>query len=101
MSTPRGPDFWPPLVQLVLAGSSVPAVAAQHGVSNSALRYWVNKAKPTADSPSFLPVRVATRRSSAPSPALIEMRAEGVRLRFAPGTDPAYLAALLAALRAC
>lgn len=29
------------------------------------------------------------------------MRAEGVRLRFAPGTDPAYLAALLAALRAC
>lgn len=100
MPPPRGADFWAPLVRQVLSGSSLPSVAAHHKVSNSALRYWVNKARSASPSPSFLPVRVASPSASRGA-SLIEMRAEGVRLRFAPGTDPSYLASLLAALRAC
>ena len=100
MSSPRGPDFWAPLVRAVLDGDSIAAVARRHHVSNSALGYWVSKAKKAPNPSSFLPVRVAPSPRVVP-PSFLELRSDGLRLRFPIGTEPAYLASLLAALRSC
>jgi hypothetical protein len=98
MTAPRGASFWQPLVRLTLDGHSVASVARQHGVSHASLSYW--KKKLDAEPPpalSFLPVHVASSHSVAD----LEISLDGVLLRCAVGTDPAYLAALVTALRAC
>ena len=100
MPPPRGHDFWAPLVRAVLDGDAIAAVARRHNVSNSALGYWVSKAKKAAGPSAFLPVRVVSppRVSHA---SVLELRVQDVRLRFPAGTEPAYLASVLAALRSC
>jgi len=99
MSSPRGSDFWAPLVRAVLDGDPITAVARRHNVSNSALSYWVSKAKKASAPSAFLPVRLAPPRVASSS--VLELRIDALRLRFPVGTEPAYLASLLAALRSC
>lgn len=100
MPVPRGSDFWAPLVRAVLDGDAIAAVARRHNVSNSALGYWVTKAKKASAPASFLPVRVAPPPRARPS-SLLELRVEDLRLRFPAGTEPTYLASVLSALRSC
>jgi len=78
-------------------------VAARHGVSVSALRSWIYRLRRERGSvgpgePRLLPVRIAA------SPAVrefVEVVVGEVLVRVPTGTDPAYVASLLAALRAC
>lgn len=81
------------------AGASHAEVAAKHRVSLSALRYHVYKARKSPDSkpgrPRLLPVRVG---AAPAAPALLEAQVGAVRLRFAEGCNPSYVAAVLSAL---
>jgi transposase-like protein len=91
--------FWSAVVAEAKAGTeSLAAVAAKHGVTEAALRYhFYQREKPTevTNKPvPMLPVRVegAARLFS------IDMDGS-LRLRFAEGCDPAYVAAVIAKLR--
>ena len=73
------------------------AVAAKHGVTDAALKYHFYKAQKrpaVAKRVPMLPVRVGDEAR------LISVELGGsLRLRFAEGGDPAYVAALVAKLR--
>lgn len=77
---------------------SLAAVAAKHNVTEAALRYHFYKrekiTEPTNKSVSMLPVRV----DGDSRLFCIEMDGS-LRLRFAEGCDPAYVAAVIAKLR--
>ena len=94
----RGPDFWATVVAEARAGAeSLAAVAAKHRVTEAALQYHLY-AKPKREkqrkSVAVLPVRVASEAR------LFSVELDGsLRLRFAEGCDPAYIAALIAKLR--
>ena len=93
-----GPDFWDAVVAEAQAGAETHAtIAAKHGVTEAALKYHFYKARnPTMPRKrvSMLPVRVdGERRLFA-----VEMGGS-LRLRFAEGCDPAYVAAVIAKLR--
>lgn len=92
------PEFWAALVAEALAGGASHAeIAARHGVTESALKYYFYKARkqpPTAKRVAVLPVRVGDEAR------LISVELGGsLRLRFAEGCDPGYVAALVAKLR--
>ena len=78
-------------------------VAARHGVSVSALRSWIYRLRRERGSvgsgePRLLPVRIATSAAVRES---LEIVVGEILVRVPTGADPAYVARLLAALRAC
>ena len=72
------------------------------GVSVAALRSWIyrlRRERGSVSEPRLLPVRVV-----ASSPAVgdaLEVVVGEIRVRVPSGTDPAYVASLLTALRTC
>jgi hypothetical protein len=95
----REAGFWTALVAEAQAGTdSIAVVAAKHSVTEAALRYhFYKKQKPTEAGRKpvpMLPVRVEG------DARLFSVEMDGsLRLRFAEGCDPAYVAAVVAKLR--
>jgi hypothetical protein len=95
----KEPGFWTALVAEAQASTeSLAAVAAKHSVTEAALRYhFYKREKPTESSQKsvpMLPVRVDG------DSRLFSVEMDGsLRLRFAEGCDPAYVAAVIAKLR--
>ena len=105
MAERRGRRFWERAVgEVERSGAPHSEVAARHGVRVGTLRYWVYRLRreghTVAAVPSevrLLPVEVVP---SAPASPPIEVRVFGGDvLAFEVGTDVAYVAALVAALR--
>jgi transposase-like protein len=94
----KEPGFWQTVVaEAQSSAEPVAAIAAKHGVTEGALRYHVYKAQrssgPSRHSP-ILPVRVEG------DARLFSVEMDGsLRLLFAEGCDPAYVAAVIAKLR--
>jgi hypothetical protein len=91
--------FWTALVAEAQASTeSLATVAAKHNVTEAALRYHFYKKEKTTESTSkrvpMLPVRV----DGDARLFFIDMDGS-LRLRFAEGCDPAYVAAVIAKLR--
>jgi transposase-like protein len=93
----RAAEHWADIVaEAEQAGVSHAQVALKHRVSLSTLRYHVYKArrggasKPSA--PRLLPIRVDADAT------VLEAQVGAVRLRFAEGCNPSYVAAVLSAL---
>ena len=101
MATPtKGSDFWAAVVAEAQAGAEThAAVAAKHGVTEAALKYHFYKARKPAAARNrmpMLPVRVGVGDDAR----LFSVEMGGsLRLRFAEGCDPAYVAAVIAKLR--
>jgi hypothetical protein len=95
----KGADFWAMIVAEAQAGSaSHTAIAAKHGVTESALKYHFYKARRPSATPKrvpMLPVRIGDSEGAQVS---IEL-GPSLRVRLAEGCDPAYVAALIAKLR--
>jgi transposase-like protein len=96
----KGRAFWERAVAEMGTGASAAEVARRHGVSASGLAYWVrrladDRARPVE--PRLLPVRI----TGAVSPRRLGLLVADVRLDFEEGADPAYVAAIAKALRAC
>jgi hypothetical protein len=95
----REAGFWAALVAEAQASTdSLAAVAAKHNVTEAALRYHFYKKEKTTEvtnkSVPMLPVRVEG------DSRLFTVEMDGsLRLRFAEGCDPAYVAAVIAKLR--
>ena len=95
----RDAGFWTALVAEAQASTdSLAAVAAKHNVTEAALRYHFYKREKATESTNravpMLPVRVEGDSRLF----CIEMDGS-LRLRFAEGCDPAYVAAVVAKLR--
>jgi hypothetical protein len=78
-------------------------VAARHGVSVAALRSWIYRLRREqghrgSDGPRLLPVRITASPLGRES---LEIVVGEIVVRVPAGTDPAYVASLLTALRAC
>jgi hypothetical protein len=95
----KEPGFWTALVAEAQGSTeSLAAVAAKHSVTEAALRYhFYKREKPTEatnKSVPMLPVRVEG------DSRLFSVEMDGsLRLRFAEGCDPAYVAAVIVKLR--
>ena len=79
-------------------------VAARHRVSVGTLRSWIYRLRRERDrvgsgGPRLLPVRIAS--SPLALREALEVTVGEVVLRVPAGTDPAYVASLVTALRAC
>jgi hypothetical protein len=91
--------FWTALAAEAQASTeSLAAVAAKHNVTEAALRYHFYKKERTTETTNkavpMLPVRVDG------DARLFSIDMDGsLRLRFAEGCDPAYVAAVIAKLR--
>jgi transposase-like protein len=102
----RGRAFWQEVAAKIEA-TGVPqrTMAAQLGLSPSTLEKWIARlrrerpAKAAASAVRLLPVRW-TPSESMPTLASVEVQVGAHVLRFPPGTDPTYVAALAAALGA-
>ncbi|RKG94949.1 IS66 family insertion sequence element accessory protein TnpA [Corallococcus carmarthensis] len=83
------------------SGQTQREFALARGVRLSTLQSWVyrrRRAEPARGEPvRLLPVQVATATAAA-APVVEVMAASGARVRFAVGTDVAYVARLVAAL---
>ncbi|NPC72378.1 IS66 family insertion sequence element accessory protein TnpA [Corallococcus exiguus] len=83
------------------SGQTQREFALARGVRLSTLQSWVYRARRSAPSRvepvRLLPVQVATT-PAAPESLLEVVAASGARVRFAVGTDVAYVASLVAAL---
>ena len=96
--------FWERACAEVERGAKVADVARRIGVRAGTLSWWLWKLRREVPKerrgkrPSFLPVVIAQRVRSGP--AVVELEANGVRLRVEAGTDVRYVADLLAAIRA-
>jgi len=86
-TTAKRAEFWAAVVAEAQAGDASHAtVAAKHGVTEATLKYHFYKARKPA---------AKTKRGAQVS---IEL-GPSLRVRFAEGCDPAYVAALIAKLR--
>jgi transposase-like protein len=95
----RGRDFWRRLVSEVDGGERIADVAGRHRVQPRTLTWWRWKLR--ADDrhePLLLPV-VVRRPEAVAEPTLLELRIRDVIIRVASGSDVAYIAALVDALR--
>jgi transposase-like protein len=98
----RGRQFWQRAVAAAeVDGVSQAEVAARFGVRLNTLRSWIyrlRRERATAPTPGvrLLPVEVI----DGPARLALIARVGDVAVEFAAGTDPAYVAAVLAALRA-
>jgi len=96
--------FWQRLVAVAERGGDTHAeVAAKHGVSVTTLRSWIYKLRRSrrgdgAAVPRLLPVRVAGLVAVADG---IAIEVGGVVVRLPRGVEPAYVASVVSALRAC
>ena len=95
----KEPGFWTALVAEAQASTeSLAAVAAKHNVTEAALRYhFYKKEKPTEASQKSVPM-LPVRVDGDSRLFYVEMDGS-LRLRFAEGCDPAYVAAVIAKLR--
>ena len=97
--TAKRAEFWAAVVAEAQAGdASRAAVATKHGVTEAALKYHFYKARKPAVKAKrvpMLPVRIGGGEAAQVS---IEL-GPSLRVRFAEGCDPAYVAALIAKLR--
>lgn len=83
------------------AGRSHSAAARRHGVSASGVGHWVRRLldeRARRPATQLLPVRLA---SSAAARGRCTLVVDDLHLAFDEGTDPAYVAALARAIRAC
>jgi hypothetical protein len=102
----QGREFWTKVVDEYEAtsGETHAEFAARHRVGKATFERWLyllrgERSELTADSHvRLLPVEVAVGHCD--QPVLVEVGG-GVGLRVAVGTDPSYVAALVAALRPC
>jgi hypothetical protein len=100
----HGREFWAGLSAEVDAGRSVDAVSKRHRVRPKTLSWWRWKLN-QAPSPStrksrnseFLPVVVTERHAGRGE--VLEVLVDDVRIRLESGTDVAYVARLIDALR--
>ena len=102
-------DIWVGVIrQLEESGLTHEQFADERNIPVSTLRYWIYRLRREApESPSLLPVRVIA--STAPSarqsfdelPAIEAVLPDGLRVRFAAGTDAEMVAQLLERLRRC
>lgn len=100
MRQSKGRAFWQRVVADVEGGMAQTDAARKHGVSASGLGYWVRRLRrepPRPAEPRLLPVRV-TGVSSLSRCSLV---VDEIRFEFEEGTSPAYLAAVVQALRSC
>ena len=95
----KEPGFWTALVAEAQASTeSLAAVAAKHNVTEAALRYhFYKREKPTEASQKSVPM-LPVRVDGDSRLFCVEMDGS-LRLRFAEGCDPAYVAAVIAKLR--
>jgi hypothetical protein len=96
----RTAQFWSEIVtEAESAGVPHAVAAAKHRVSLPALKYHIYKARSAAQSSrnatSLLPVRVTGERRT------FDVELGALRLIFSEGCEPAYVAAVLSALRKC
>ena len=96
--------FWQRVIAGVEAGGAHAEVATRHGVSVGALRSWLYKLRKerggAAASPTLRLLPVTVQAEPVEGGFGLEVDAGGYRLRFAPGADPRYVAAVLRALTA-
>lgn len=101
---PHDRRFWKRLAAVAERSElSHSEVAARHGVSVSALRSWIyrlrrERGRGASGEPRLLPVRITTAPAVRES---VEVVVGEILIRVPAGTDPRYVADLLAALRAC
>lgn len=102
------------LAETMVAGVSVSAVARRWQVCPQQVFGWRRQARleggagsrTWAGMPAFVPIvsdvapRPTRDGTSAPAPAVIEVRLAGAVVRVVPGTDAALLATVLRAVRA-
>ena len=95
----RGREFWTRVVSEVDAGERVVDVARRHRLQPKTLSWWRWKLRSDdRRDPLLLPVVLSdTELREQPSP--IELHVRDVVIRVACGSDVAYLAALVDALR--
>ncbi len=102
MATRHARSFWKRLVSETERGASIGRVAVRHGVRPRTLMCWRWRLRHEPEhgvaSPQLLPV-VVESHGVAPSHR-VEIAVADVRLRVEAGTDVAYVAALVGALRA-
>jgi transposase-like protein len=92
------PEFWAAVVAEAQAGGASHAeIAAKHGVTEAAFKYHFYKASKRPATAKHVPVLSVRVGDEA---RLISVELGGsLRLRFAEGCDPGYVAALVAKLR--
>lgn len=95
----RGREFWRSVMGEVDRGDRIADVARRHRVQPRTLAWWRWKlgAEERRD-PLLLPVVVGDR-APEPEPVVVELRIGDVIIRVGSGSDVAYIAALVAALR--
>ena len=98
-----GRDAWVKLVaEFVESGLTQRDFAEQHDLALPTLQFWIYKLRRETKPPRFVPVHVVA--STAPTarrdeePGVEVATRAGHLLRFASGTDPKYIAAVLAEL---
>ena len=92
--------LWEQAVADVESGASQAETARRYGVSGSGLGYWVRRLrqeKVRSAEPQLLPVRLTGRVA----PTRCGLVVDDLRFEFEAGTEPAYVAAVARALRAC
>jgi len=95
----RGREFWQELVEEVEAGERVADVAHRYRVQPRTLSWWRWKLRGERRQPLLLPV-VVRQPAVMDSADAIEVRVADLSIRVRSGSDVAYVAALVAALRA-
>ena len=102
MGRARGRAFWERVSAEVEAGASTQAeIARRHGVSQAQVSRWVRRLRadgPRPAVPQLLPVRIT---GAAVAPRRCALVLSDLRFEFESGTEVAYVAAVVAALRAC
>lgn len=91
----RDLEFWTAIVaEAESAGVPHGEIAAKHGVSLPALKYHIYKARSAGgkQEPRVLPVRVGDERRT------FQVEIGALRLSFAEGCEPSYVAAVLNAI---
>ncbi len=107
MRARRTPEQWSALLdELTGSGEAVESFCRRRGIRRSTLSWWRWKLGASQRSPGgaaairFLPVTVSSSISTAPSAARgIVIHLARVQVQVETGTDVAYVAALIEALR--
>ena len=100
MATRHPRSFWKRLVAETERGGSIGPVARRHGVRPRTLTWWRwrlrHEESGSGATPQLLPVVV---EGHGPTPRLLEIAIADVRVRVEVGSDVAYVATLVGALR--
>jgi transposase-like protein len=92
-------EFWAAVVAEAQAGGASHAdIAAKHGVTEAALKYHFYKARKPRTAAKRVPVLPVRLGDQEPRQMSVEL-GPSLRVRFAEGCDPAYIAALVTKLR--